>query len=77
MPRLSKKAKAERAFFINPLTGKRQFILYVNIAPANVSRAIVLRFLLAPTIKSVSKRVPQTPHNLQTIGRWGNTLPAL
>lgn len=27
MPRLSKKAKAEWAFFINPLTGKRQFNL--------------------------------------------------
>lgn len=27
MPRLSKKTKAEWSFFINPLTGKRQFNL--------------------------------------------------
>jgi len=71
-----RKQKLSGHFLLTLSQENDSLISYVNIVSANVSKAIVLRFLLAPTIKSVSKRVPQTPHNLQTMGRWGNTLLA-
>lgn len=48
MPRLSKKAKAEWAFFINPLTGKRQFNLLCQHCTCECKQSYRAQILACP-----------------------------
>ena len=48
MPRLSKKAKAEWSFFINPLTGKRQFNLLCQHCICDCKQSYRAQILACP-----------------------------
>ena len=48
MPRLSKKAKAEWSFFINPLTGKRQFNLLCQHCACQCKQSYRAQILACP-----------------------------
>ncbi len=56
MPRLSKKAKAEWAFFINPLTGKRQFNLLCQHCTCECKQSYRAQILACPNYQAVKPR---------------------
>jgi hypothetical protein len=51
MPRLSKKAKAEWSFFINPLTGKRQFNLLCQHCACQCKQSYRTQILACPNYR--------------------------
>lgn len=51
MPRLSKKAKAEWSFFINPLTGKRQFNLLCQHCACQCKQSYRAQILACPNYR--------------------------
>lgn len=69
MPRLSKKVKAEWAFFINPLTGKRQFNLLCQHCTCECKQSYRAQILACPNyqerVQTGVTDAPQSPNEGQ------------
>ena len=69
MPRLSKKAKVEWSFFINPLTGKRQFNLLCQHCIGHCKQSYRAQILACPNyqerVQTGATGAPQSPNDGQ------------
>lgn len=69
MPRLSKKAKAEWSFFINPKTGKRQFNLLCQHCVCECKQSYRAQILACPyyqkRVKTGATNAPQSQNDGQ------------